>query len=189
MAESSLDLSVLAPESGATIALTGPSGVGKTTFAQVLSFAAGAPIHAEGARDWLLSRGVDAYWKMDGSLVVEMQEHLLSRFESSPSLIFDRCSIDMVVFLERAREYCDFEDFVRRARQAMERIDVIVYFPYRSELLGDDGVRRPDDLYQVRIGGQIADVIVEWGCESRTVVYHHHRSVLDNMARIAAAVA
>ncbi len=169
---------------GRKVGITGPSGAGKTTFATILSGLSGFPVHEEGAREWLIAHRVDAYWRMPPELVVQMQTSLLDALATSTARIFDRFSVDTVVFLERAREHVDFEAFIARARSQAESLDVIVFFPYRAELLLADGVRRTESTYQLETGCRILNLLVEWELIYRVYVYQHHLSVLENIRAI-----
>lgn len=168
---------------GRRLALCGPSGVGKTTLAAIIGGLTRAPVHREGAREWLAEHRIRRYWQMSPTAVAEMQLWLLAQLEASEGQVFDRFSVDIMVFAEPAREVLDFPTFEARALRAAQSVDLVIFMPYRSELLKDDGVRKPDPMYQLRTAGKMLDQIQSWSLEKRTMVYEHHRSVLDNLGR------
>ena len=176
-------------DKGGRLALCGPSGVGKSTLAALIQGLSGAKLQREGAREWLAEHRIGRYWLMRPQEVAEMQLWLLSELENSDAQIFDRFAVDSMVFAERGRPALDLAKFEARARRMAMTVDLVIFMPYRSELLKADGVRRPDPLYQVRTGGKILEVLEAWELDDHTYLYEHHLSVFDNLMSAISMVA
>jgi hypothetical protein len=125
---------------------------------------------------------------MSQSDVARMQLHILEKYETSTCNIFDRTPIDAVFFAQRAGQALDQHDFERRAVRFARMLDLIVFFPYRSEYLLDDGVRLADPCYQLRCGGFILEKLIEHSLIETTVIFQHHMSPEQNIELIAASL-
>lgn len=176
-------------KAGCRIGLSGPSGVGKTTFARLLNRGTGGTIHREVAREWLIENRVSAYWEMSPADVAEMQMYVLNDYESSSSNIYDRTPVDAVFFAQRAGQNLDQSEFEARAMRFAHTLDLIVFFPYRSEYLRDDGFRLPDPVYQLQCGGFILNKLIEHGLGDRTLIFQHHLSPEQSIEEIVRALA
>ncbi|GAA0922134.1 hypothetical protein Vau01_114190 [Virgisporangium aurantiacum] len=170
---------------GPRLGLTGPAGSGKTTFARCLEERFGCTVHGAAAREWLKRNGVREHWTMSAENAMRMQTDLLEAMFASRAQVFDRFSADTVCFLELAGVTAGREEFESRAVEFARTLDIIVYFPYRSEYLVHDGMRHTDAKYQMTVAATIFDWLRRSNLLDRTLIFQHHLSLLANAELIS----
>lgn len=170
---------------GASVGLTGAAGTGKTTFAHYLSHTLGIPLHEEGVRGWLEERRIGHRSNITAAQVAELQLMLMDRLEEQSGLrLFERTAIDIIVYAREAGSLIDQEELWQRACRWTSQLELIVLFPYRSELLVRDGYRETDPLGQLQIEALLLERLESSGLLDRTIVFQHHRSFRDNAIAI-----
>jgi predicted ATPase len=172
---------------GARIGITGPAGAGKTTLANHMR-EMGANVESEGARKWLRKNGIEHFWDMRPPQIARMHLDLLNAYEQSVAQVFDRIAVDALFHVRPAADEIDLRAFESRAAAFCRSLSVIIYMPYRSEYLVDDGVRKLDDKFQLEMGSYIFLKLLEYGLLGRTVIYRHHLDVDSNIAAVEEAL-
>ena len=170
---------------GVQIGLTGAAGAGKTSFGRYVAHTVGLALHKEGVREWLTTEALGMPDTLSDEAVGRLQLYLMQRFEAERDFsLYDRTPIDAVFYAQPAGDLIDVAALRERAFLWMERIDLIVLFPYRSELLMPDGFRDPDAMVQLMAQSGIVALLEEAGCLERVCVFEHHRSYRANLLRM-----
>ncbi len=168
------------------IGCVGSGGTGKSTFAGHVRDSYGVPIVTEGVRDWLVARGRSGLDVLDAREVSELVWDVLEhrdRSTAQASFIADRTSVDSICFARSlGSRLADHDAFIERAEAIASRIDVFVFFPYRSEYLVDDGVRKRSSLFQLAMSTALFAELRRLGLLPRVHVFEHHRSADWNLS-------
>jgi hypothetical protein len=164
------------------IGCIGPGGTGKSTFARHVHDHHGVPLVSEGVREWLDANGRTGLAGLSAEEVGRLSWHVLEhrdRLTAQPPFIADRTALDSICFA-RALPF-ELEGFVERAEELAARIDVFLFFPYRSELLATDGIRQTNPVFQLAMAADLFAELRRLGLLSRVHVFRHHLSFDENL--------
>lgn len=154
------------------VAISGPSGTGKTTLAMALAGATGLPLVGEGVREWCAGRGVARPADLPPEQARQMQEDLLAaRIDRERALpagfVADRASMDhacyalLAVGRDAAMSDWAMEYVARCLCHGREMYDLIVVTRPGSRFLEDDGVRTALPARQVLVGALIEGLLAK----------------------------
>ena len=90
----------------------------------------------------------------------QLERSISSIVDSGPNQIFDRCPADIAAYLLTHRESrsVDLEAWLPRMREAMQRLDLVVYVPVDARGPGAGSDRDDEDL-RVRVDEEVRDIL------------------------------
>lgn len=155
------------------IILTGASGVGKTTLAELLAEKLGLQIIPELGRQLCQEMGYQRIGEIPDQEGFKKQvlEKQIEAEEKAGSFISDRSTIDCWVLWQRwnicsAMSY-DTESYYDLARKQSEQYTRIIYIPPMFPAI-DDGFRWTDADYQKQIDRLVRMTLFEWNLWEKT---------------------
>ena len=147
------------------IAISGSHRVGKTTLAEAL--AERLPGHELVPEPYYLLQE-DGY-EFAGMPSIEDFERQLERSiaciqESGSDVVFDRCPLDILGYLVTHRDAgaCQIEDWMPQVRQAVAKLDVVVFVPVEAPDRVD--VPRSEARLRSDVDTVLSDIIVDDAC-------------------------
>lgn len=177
------------------IAISGSHRVGKTTLTEALADA--LPGYAPVPEPYYQLEDEGHEFEDPPSLddfERQLARSLASLADANPDVVFDRCPLDLLAYLQTHRERAGFDvdDWRPRLRDAMATLDLVIFVPIeapdrvpvdRSELRFR---ARVDDVLRDLVLDDAADLGVS-GLEVRGPVEARLRQVLAAVSRLAAA--
>jgi nicotinamide riboside kinase len=168
------------------IGCIGSGGTGKSTFVRWVSDTHGIRRVDEGVREWLAAHGETGLATLDAAQVSRLSWDVLDhrdRETTQAPFIADRTAVDSICFAQSLGERLeDFEALRARAEGIARRVDVYVFFPFRSEYLAHAGIRKQSPIFQLSMSSALFRELGRLDLLERVHVFEHHRSVEWNLA-------
>lgn len=141
------------------IALSGSGSTGKTTLAYEFGKRFGVPVIPEYARETAQEMGIVEIRNMSPDQSYDFQRRILDRKINEElkynSFIADRCTADNIAYYLRwcCRDIDDErnQEYIELCREHLETYDKIVFLPWKSISLENDGFRSSKIYYQFEI--------------------------------------
>lgn len=155
------------------IILTGASGVGKTTLAELLSSQLGLPIIPELGRDICRELGFDRIGDIPDQEAFKKSvlDAQIAAENKAASFVSDRSTIDCWVLWQRwnicqAMSY-DTESYYQKAQKQSEKYTHVIFVPPMFPP-AEDGFRWTDADYQQQIDRLVRMTLYEWQLLDKT---------------------
>lgn len=173
-----------------SIGLTGAGGTGKSTFAKFLKDIHNFRVIEDYARTWVNSYRKGEYINLDYLDNAEMQLAILNDFRRANldgDVVFDRTPLEILVYAERLQHQAlDMSEIRRNVSELCKNIELIVFFPFRSEFNLEDKFRVTEVLHQISISSKIFLTLEEFFSTDKIRIYRHDLSMEANLAEILA---
>lgn len=161
------------------IMFVGPSGIGKTTLAQVVAriydipFISGSmsdllPATKDVSHSELLSLGSEAMYKSDFQLL-NLRNKL---FRDKENFVTDRSYVDLAAYFwykqSRSIPECEMEHFFCQCKELMEnQCDLAIFLPlslstYRGWAMEDNKKRILNKFFQIQISSLMSELLANW---------------------------
>jgi hypothetical protein len=155
------------------IAISGSHLVGKTTLAETLADA--LPRHEFVPEPYyLLEEEGHEFAEMPSleDFELQLERSIRSVQESGTDVVFDRCPLDILGYLvtHRDADALDLEDWMPRVREAVARLDLIVFLPIEDP--DRVAVPRSQARLRSRVDMALRDLILDdaWGLEYEVIM-------------------